>query len=99
MALTDKLKAIANAIREKTGKTDPLTLDQMPDEISGIVSGDGEDLDTELDEQESLIEQLQAILAGKAAGGGGGGGEPMEMVATFADGTTKTYIIYGEAVE
>ena len=98
MALTDKLKAIANAIRDKTGKTDPLTLDQMPEEISGIVSGEGEDLDTELDEQESLIEQLQAILAGKAVGGGGGG-EPMEMVATFADGTTKTYIIYGEAVE
>lgn len=97
MALTDKLKAIANAIREKTGKTDPLTLDQMPDEISGIVSGDGEDLDTELDEQESLIEQLQTILAGKAVGGGGG--EPMEMVATFADGTTKTYIIYGEVAE
>jgi len=39
MALTDKLTAIANAIREKTGKTDLLTLDDMPNEIASIVSG------------------------------------------------------------
>ena len=36
MALTDKLVSIANAIRSKTGKTDTLTLDQMPTEIEGI---------------------------------------------------------------
>lgn len=34
MALTDKLKAIANAIRGKTDKTDLLTLPQMVDEIN-----------------------------------------------------------------
>lgn len=39
MALTDKLKSIANAIREKTGKTGALTLDQMATEISGITTG------------------------------------------------------------
>ena len=43
MALTDKLSAIADAIRDKTGKTDGLTLDQMPNEISSILSGGGED--------------------------------------------------------
>lgn len=42
MALTEKLKAIADAIRGKTGKTDGLTLDQMPTEIEGIQSGGGE---------------------------------------------------------
>lgn len=43
MALTDKLTAIAEAIREKTGKTDPMTLAQMPKEIAGISgSGGGE---------------------------------------------------------
>lgn len=42
MALTDKLKAIADAIRGKTGKTEGLTLDQMPAEIAGIETGDGE---------------------------------------------------------
>lgn len=39
MALTDKLSAIADAIRGKTGKTDGLTLEQMPGEIAGIQSG------------------------------------------------------------
>ena len=39
MALTDKLTAIADAIRAKTGKSDVLTLDQMPLEIEGITGG------------------------------------------------------------
>lgn len=39
MALTDKLSAIGNAIREKTGGTDLLTLDQMATEISNIQGG------------------------------------------------------------
>lgn len=38
MALTDKLTAIANAIRAKSGKTDTLTLDQMPTEIEALSS-------------------------------------------------------------
>lgn len=41
MALTDKLAAIGNAIRAKTGRTEKLTLDQMPNEIASIVTGDG----------------------------------------------------------
>ena len=39
MALTDKLTAIADAIRSKTGGTDSLTLDQMAGEIDNIQSG------------------------------------------------------------
>ena len=39
MALTDKLTAIGDAIRGKTGKTEGLTLDQMATEISGIQAG------------------------------------------------------------
>ena len=42
MALTDKLSAIGNAIRAKTGKTDKLTLDEMPTEIESIETGGGE---------------------------------------------------------
>lgn len=38
MALTDKLGAIADAIRSKTGKTAAMTLDEMPTEIASIVS-------------------------------------------------------------
>jgi len=43
MALTDKLTAIANAIRGKTGGTESLTLDQMATEIERIKTGGGED--------------------------------------------------------
>ena len=41
MALINKLSAIGDAIREKTGKKDLLTLDQMPEEIRGISGGGG----------------------------------------------------------
>lgn len=43
MALTDKLTAIADAIRAKTGGTAALTLDQMPSEIEGIQTGSAPD--------------------------------------------------------
>ena len=39
MALTNKLTAIANAIRGKTGETDLMTLDEMPTEIASIPTG------------------------------------------------------------
>lgn len=39
MALTDKLTDIADAIRAKTGESDLLTLDEMPDAIEGITGG------------------------------------------------------------
>lgn len=38
-ALDSALTDIADAIRTKTGGTDPLTLEQMPGEIEGIQSG------------------------------------------------------------
>ena len=46
MALTDKLTAIADAIRSKTGSTDPLTLDGMVTAVEGIQAGGsgGDDL-------------------------------------------------------
>lgn len=39
MALTDKLVAIGDAIREKTNTTEKLTLDEMPGMISSITGG------------------------------------------------------------
>lgn len=41
MALTDKLTAVANAIRVKTGKTEKMTLEQMSEEISEISGSSG----------------------------------------------------------
>ena len=40
MALTDKLTAIADAIRAKDGSTATMTLDQMPDKITAITTAD-----------------------------------------------------------
>ena len=45
MALTDKLTAIGDAIRTKTGGTDLLTLDQMATEIANIQGGGGGSID------------------------------------------------------
>ena len=39
MALTDKLTAIADAIRSKTGTTEPMTLDEMVTAIANITTG------------------------------------------------------------
>ena len=39
MALTNKLTAIANAIRSKTGTTEPMTLDEMAVAIANITTG------------------------------------------------------------
>ena len=36
MALTDKLTALGDAIREKNGTTDPMTLDQMTSAVQGL---------------------------------------------------------------
>lgn len=43
MALIEKLSAIGEAIRAKTGKTDLLTLDEMPTEIAAIETGSSDD--------------------------------------------------------
>ena len=44
MSLTVKLSAIGEAIRAKTGKSDKLTLDQMPGEIESITGGGSGDV-------------------------------------------------------
>lgn len=41
MSVNEKMAAIADAIRGKTGGTEPLTLDQMATEIAGIQVGEG----------------------------------------------------------
>jgi hypothetical protein len=47
MSVNSKMTAIANAIRGKTGGTDPLTLDQMAVAIAGIETGGGGDTSAE----------------------------------------------------
>ena len=59
MALTDKLSAIGNAIRAKTGGTDMLTLDQMPTAIAGIQTGSSSGWDEST--VKSLIERSSIL--------------------------------------
>ena len=59
MALTDKLTAIADAIREKEGIADTMTIDQMPEKISAI-SGLDEDLITFPQQNEKVTEYMSA---------------------------------------
>ena len=47
-ALDTALTDIADAIRTKTGKTDPLTLEQMPSEIESISGGGSSEVDENL---------------------------------------------------
>lgn len=74
MALTDKLGAIGDAIRSKTGKSEKMTLDEMPVEIGSITTN--ENLDSVLANQKALIAELKGVLQGKASGGGGSGELP-----------------------
>jgi hypothetical protein len=63
MALTDKLSAIGTAIREKTGGSELLTLDAMPEAIRGISGGGGGEV-----EPVELTGNLQYGCAGPLSG-------------------------------
>lgn len=54
MALTDKLTAIADAIRSKTGGTEPMTLDEMATAILNISVGSPEKTTITLDDGTEL---------------------------------------------
>lgn len=66
MALTDKLTAIADAIRAKDGSTATMTLDQMPEKISAITTADiisQADIPAYVkDEALSVAEKVKAVL-------------------------------------
>ena len=50
MALKEKITAVADAIRTKTGKSEKLTLAQMPAEIAGIQTGGGSVMKYDVDD-------------------------------------------------
>ena len=63
MALTDKLTAIADAIREKDGSADKLTLNQMPQKIRDIATG------TDTSDATATAGDILAGLTAYVAGG------------------------------
>ena len=60
MALTDKLTAIADAIRAKDGSSDTLTLAEMPQAIAALPSGGTEEDTTEFSQQNSKVTEYMA---------------------------------------
>ena len=70
------LVAVADVVREKTGGTDSITVEGLADAVRGA----NVNLDTEITEQENIIDLIQTALEGKAAGGSGGGITMPEMV-------------------
>lgn len=60
MALTDKLVAIADAIRAKGGTSDTLTLVEMPQAIAALPSGGTEEDTTEFSQQNSKVTEYMA---------------------------------------
>jgi hypothetical protein len=78
MTLTELFTNIANAIRAKTGSTEPIIAEDFPSAIEAIEVGVSENLDEEIATQEekiasqdTLIANIAAALEGKAADGGG----------------------------
>lgn len=78
MTLTELFTNIANAIRAKTGSTEPIVAEDFPSAIEAIEVGSTIDLDEEVTEQETiaasqdaLVGDIMAALEGKAIGGGG----------------------------
>ena len=67
MTLTELFTNIANAIRAKTGSTEPIIAEDFPSAIEAIEAGNTEDLDVEITEQEGLIEQIQTMLEDKVS--------------------------------
>lgn len=70
------LTNIANAIRSKTGSTEPIQVMEMANEI-GNINGTGEDVTAETNDYttkvaqlESAVTALETELAGKASGSG-----------------------------
>ena len=77
MTLTELFTNIANAIRAKTGSTEPIIAEDFPSAIEAIPVGGAVDLDAEVTEQETiaasqdaLVGDIMAALEGKAVGGG-----------------------------
>lgn len=77
MTLTELFTNIANAIRAKTGSTEPIIAEDFPSAIEAIPVGSTIDLDAEVTEQETiaasqnaLVGDIMAALEGKAVGGG-----------------------------
>lgn len=96
--LTNLFVDIADAIRETSDTSESIPALEFPDRIREISGGGagGENLDTELEEQDDLISQMFEAVAKKTASGGGGGSGGIEggYSVTFVDDDGTTAAIF-----
>lgn len=64
--VNEKLTALADEIRELSGTTERLGIDEM----TSVLDTENTNFNTNLTEQDGLIEQIKTALQGKASGGG-----------------------------
>lgn len=78
MSVNEKMTAIADAIRGKTGKTGTLTLDQMSTEINSITG-----LDTDIIEFSQMNEKVAAFLAAADSAYTDANGDSISVIANY----------------
>ena len=91
MSVNSKMAALADEIRELSGTTAKIGLDDMTTHVANA--------NTEIDDQATLLEQAIAALEGKAAGSGGA-----VETCTFSATYSYLYTLYyvnesGECIE
>lgn len=69
------------------------TIQELIDRVNGLPEAGGENLDTVISEQDSLISQIQTALQGKAAGGGGSVETCSVQIGGFSDPETSVYYV------
>lgn len=85
MSVNSKMTALANEIRELSGTTEKIGLDDMTTYVANA--------NTEVNSQATKLAELKMILAGKAAGGSGSSGATIDTCTIHLICSTSS--IYG----